>query len=193
MDIELARTFIEIVRCGSFVAAAERLHVTQTAITARVQNLETQLNSKLFVREAGKQLVWRYKATLADSNYVCSGLRLVDGEGLYRFSPKACSDAAVATWNSNEQQLLAGSAAFFTPLQKDGSAFAADEQELAAMTLAPGYVFSLKGQRQCLPYMQQDFSATPTAAVGQQLALERDDASSHLFMACLPNLAVTTS
>lgn len=151
------------------------------------------LNSKLFVREAGKQLVWRYKTSLAASDYVCSGLRLVDGEGLYRFTPKACSDAAAATWSSSEQQLLAGSAAFFTPLQKDGSAFAADEQELAAMTLAPGYVFSLKGQRQCLPYMQQDFSATPTAAVGQQLALERDDASSHLFMACLPNLAVTTS
>jgi len=57
MDIELARTFIEIVRCGSFIAAAERLHVTQTAITARVQNLESQLNCKMFVRNrAGARL-----------------------------------------------------------------------------------------------------------------------------------------
>ncbi len=50
MDIEVAKTFLEIVRCGSFIAAAERLHVTQTAITARIQKLENSLNSKLFVR-----------------------------------------------------------------------------------------------------------------------------------------------
>lgn len=57
MDIELARTFLEIVRSGSFIAAAEQLHVTQTAITARVQNLESQLDCKLFVRNrAGARL-----------------------------------------------------------------------------------------------------------------------------------------
>lgn len=50
MDIELARTFLEIVRTGSFMAAAERLHVTQTAVTARIQNLEGQLGCRLFVR-----------------------------------------------------------------------------------------------------------------------------------------------
>lgn len=53
MDIELARTFLEIARCGSFIAAAERLHVTQTAVTARVQNLEAQLGCVLFVRNRG--------------------------------------------------------------------------------------------------------------------------------------------
>ncbi|MBM7059871.1 LysR family transcriptional regulator [Pseudomonas sp. UL073] len=57
MDLDLARTFLEIARCGSFIAAAERLHVTQTAITARVQNLEGQLGCKLFVRNrAGARL-----------------------------------------------------------------------------------------------------------------------------------------
>ena len=50
MDIDLARTFLEIVRLGSLVAAAETLHVTQTAITARVQKLESHLNCKLFIR-----------------------------------------------------------------------------------------------------------------------------------------------
>lgn len=50
MDINLARTFLEIVRCGSFVAAAERLHVTQAAVTSRIQSLENQLNSTLFIR-----------------------------------------------------------------------------------------------------------------------------------------------
>ena len=57
MDIELARTFLAIVRSGSFIAAAERLHVTQTAITARVQNLESRLGCRLFVRNrAGARL-----------------------------------------------------------------------------------------------------------------------------------------
>ncbi|MBK5541303.1 LysR family transcriptional regulator [Pseudomonas sp. TH05] len=57
MDIELARTFLQIVRSGSLVAAAEHLHLTQTAISARVQNLESQLNCKLFVRNrAGARL-----------------------------------------------------------------------------------------------------------------------------------------
>ncbi|NWL75335.1 LysR family transcriptional regulator [Pseudomonas taiwanensis] len=57
MDIDLARTFLEIVRTGSFVAAAERLHVTQTTITARVHNLEQQLDCRLFVRNrAGARL-----------------------------------------------------------------------------------------------------------------------------------------
>ena len=57
MDIDLARTFLEIVRCGSLAAAAQKLHVTQTAITARVQKLESQLASTLFVRNrAGARL-----------------------------------------------------------------------------------------------------------------------------------------
>ena len=57
MDLDLARTFLEIVRRGSFVAAAEALNVTQTAVTARIQNLETLLNCRLLVRNrAGAQL-----------------------------------------------------------------------------------------------------------------------------------------
>ena len=50
MAVDLARTFLAIVRCGSFVGAAEHLHLTQAAITARVQSLESQLNCSLFVR-----------------------------------------------------------------------------------------------------------------------------------------------
>jgi len=57
MDIALARTFLEIVACGNFVRAAERLHVTQTAVSVRVQTLEGLLGRKLFVRnKAGATL-----------------------------------------------------------------------------------------------------------------------------------------
>jgi len=50
MDIDLAKTFLDIVRSGSLIATAERLHLTQTAVTARVKNLESQLGCQLFVR-----------------------------------------------------------------------------------------------------------------------------------------------
>lgn len=57
MDIELARTFLDVVRSGSLIASAERLHITQTAVTARLKSLETQLDCRLFVRNrAGASL-----------------------------------------------------------------------------------------------------------------------------------------
>ena len=50
MEIALARTFLEIVGSGSFIRAAERLHVTQTAVSVRVRTLESLLGRKLFER-----------------------------------------------------------------------------------------------------------------------------------------------
>src|SRR5918994_5183583 len=50
MDIELARTFLAIVEVGSFVRAAERLNITQTAVSARIKSLEEQLRRPVFVR-----------------------------------------------------------------------------------------------------------------------------------------------
>ncbi|RIK96545.1 MAG: LysR family transcriptional regulator [Proteobacteria bacterium] len=50
MDIELARTFLEIVRSRSFVRAAERLNLSQTAVSARVRTLENHLGRPLFLR-----------------------------------------------------------------------------------------------------------------------------------------------
>lgn len=82
MDIDLARTFLEIVRTGSFMAAAERLHVTQTTVTARVHNLEGQLGCRLFTRNR-------------------SGARLTDhGE---RFASHASQ--LVRTWEAARREL----------------------------------------------------------------------------------------
>lgn len=50
MDIELARTFLEIVRTRSFIRAAERLNLSQTAVSARVRTLESLLGRPLFLR-----------------------------------------------------------------------------------------------------------------------------------------------
>jgi DNA-binding transcriptional LysR family regulator len=71
MDIELAKTFLEIVATGSFMRAAERLNVGQTTVSARIRALETQLGRPLFVRNksgatltpAGEQFL-RYAPTV---------------------------------------------------------------------------------------------------------------------------------
>ena len=71
MDIVAARTFLEIVKTGSFVRAAANLNITQTAVSARVRVLEEQLDRQLFIRNkagarltpAGDQFL-RYATTL---------------------------------------------------------------------------------------------------------------------------------
>ncbi len=50
MNIEQARSFLTVADTGSFVAAAERLHVTQSTISARIRTLEETLGSTLFIR-----------------------------------------------------------------------------------------------------------------------------------------------
>ena len=50
MDTELARTFLMVAATGNFVAAASRLHVTQSTVSARIQTLETTLGARLFQR-----------------------------------------------------------------------------------------------------------------------------------------------
>ena len=57
MDLELARTFLHVASAGSLVGAAQRLHVTQAAVSARLQTLEAELEQRLFVRnKAGARL-----------------------------------------------------------------------------------------------------------------------------------------
>lgn len=57
MDINVARTFLEVVKTGSFVAAAANLNLTQTAVSARIRVLEDQLDRPVFVRnKAGAKL-----------------------------------------------------------------------------------------------------------------------------------------
>lgn len=57
MDLALIRTFLEVAATGSFGGAAERLFVTQSAVSLRVQRLEDQLGRPLFLRsKAGAEL-----------------------------------------------------------------------------------------------------------------------------------------
>jgi len=57
MDIERARTFLQIVQSGSFQDAADRLHVTATTVSARIRTLEDEIGRQLFLRNRnGAQL-----------------------------------------------------------------------------------------------------------------------------------------
>src|SRR5579875_3081238 len=57
MDIERARTFLEIAEAGTFVKAAERLNITQSTASMRIKALEDSLGRPLFARsKAGAQL-----------------------------------------------------------------------------------------------------------------------------------------
>lgn len=50
MDIPQIRTFIAVVDTGSFIAAAEKVFVTQSTVSIRIKNLEEQLGTSLFER-----------------------------------------------------------------------------------------------------------------------------------------------
>ncbi len=57
MDMDQIKTFVSVVSNGSFQEAANRLHVTQSTVSARIQRLEATLRTTLFVRNrAGAQL-----------------------------------------------------------------------------------------------------------------------------------------
>lgn len=101
LDIQLAKTFLEIMSSGSFLEAAKQLHVTQTTVTARVKTLEESLGCKLFVRnrsgasltEEGERFVgyaknlvltWqKAKIDLSTSKEMLSGLKIGVGNSLW--------------------------------------------------------------------------------------------------------------
>jgi DNA-binding transcriptional LysR family regulator len=71
MDIELLRTFLEVVRTRHFGKAAGELCVTQSAISARIRQLEQTMGMPLFTRQRnniqltpeGRQL-WKHAETI---------------------------------------------------------------------------------------------------------------------------------
>ncbi|HVJ07264.1 MAG TPA: LysR family transcriptional regulator [Acidisarcina sp.] len=54
MDFEQLKTFLEVARQKSFSRAAERLLVTQPAISAQIRSLEKEVGARLFDRDGGK-------------------------------------------------------------------------------------------------------------------------------------------
>ncbi|MBU2964228.1 LysR family transcriptional regulator [Amphritea sp. 2_MG-2023] len=51
MRLRNLNTFVKVARLGSFHAAAQQLHATQPAISARINALEEELGAQLFIRD----------------------------------------------------------------------------------------------------------------------------------------------
>jgi DNA-binding transcriptional LysR family regulator len=51
MRLRNLNTFVKVARLGSFHAAAQQLHATQPTISARINALETELGTQLFIRD----------------------------------------------------------------------------------------------------------------------------------------------
>ncbi|MEB6590919.1 MULTISPECIES: LysR family transcriptional regulator [Pseudomonas] len=71
MNIEHLRAFIEVAASGSFHKAAERLHITQSSVSARIKALEQRLNRPLFNRNrhgvtltSGGNLLYRHAVSV---------------------------------------------------------------------------------------------------------------------------------
>ncbi len=72
MDIEQARTFLAITAHGSFLEASRQLHLTQSTVSARIQRLEEELGTRLFVRNRSGASI-----TLAGQRFLDFAKRLV--------------------------------------------------------------------------------------------------------------------
>jgi len=71
MDIPQIRTFIAVADTGSFIAAAEKVFVTQSTVSIRIKNLEEQLGTTLFERnKQGARL------TVAGKHFLKHGIAL---------------------------------------------------------------------------------------------------------------------
>ncbi len=74
MEIRQLRAFVSIAELGTFTAGAQRVHVTQAAISMQIRQLENELGARLFIRaprrvmltEAGEQLLARARQILRD-------------------------------------------------------------------------------------------------------------------------------
>ncbi|WP_150047224.1 MULTISPECIES: LysR family transcriptional regulator [Methylomonas] len=72
MDIDQIKTFLSVAANGSFLEAANRLYVTQSTVSTRIQRLEAYLGVQLFVRNragagltlAGKRFLRHAKTLL---------------------------------------------------------------------------------------------------------------------------------
>jgi DNA-binding transcriptional LysR family regulator len=74
VEIRQLRAFVAIAESGTFTAGAQRVHVTQAAISMQIRQLETEIAAKVFVRaprhviltEAGEQLLPRARQILRE-------------------------------------------------------------------------------------------------------------------------------
>lgn len=88
MDNQCLQAFVSVAECASFSVAAERLHLTQSAVSKRIAILEQQVGKKLFDRiarqvtltEAGNALLPRAKHILQEYESAIQALNDLSGK-----------------------------------------------------------------------------------------------------------------
>jgi DNA-binding transcriptional LysR family regulator len=150
MDLATLNTFIAIAELGSFSEAAERLHLTQPAVSKRIASLEQQLTVRLFDRlgrevsltEAGRALLPRAYQILNVLDDTRRALNNLSGEvsgrltlatshhiGLHRLPPLLRAFTRAHPQVAMDIQFLDSEVAYEEVLH--------GRAELAVMTLAP--------------------------------------------------------
>ncbi len=150
MDLATLNAFIAIAELGSFSEAAERLHVTQPAVSKRIASLEQQLSVRLFDRlgrevsltEAGRALLPRAyqilnvlddtRRALTNLNgEICGRLTLATSHhiGLHRLPPLLRAFTRAHPQVALDIQFLDSEVAYEEVLH--------GRAELAVITLAP--------------------------------------------------------
>ncbi|TMP31325.1 LysR family transcriptional regulator [Pseudoalteromonas rubra] len=96
MDIDLLKTFVEVVKTRHFGRAAENLYITQSAVSFRIRQLEQSLGVNLFIRQRNNiQLTAPGERLLPHANMILTGMQ------------RAKVDVALAN-NMHKQLSLAG-------------------------------------------------------------------------------------
>jgi len=150
MDLATLNAFIAIAELGSFSEAAQRLHLTQPAVSKRIASLEQQLNVRLFDRlgrevsltEAGRALLPRAyqilnvlddtRRALTNLNgEICGRLTLATSHhiGLHRLPPLLRAFTRAHPQVALDIQFLDSEVAYEEVLH--------GRAELAVITLAP--------------------------------------------------------
>ncbi|KLV10579.1 MULTISPECIES: HTH-type transcriptional regulator HdfR [Photobacterium] len=100
MDTELLRTFLEVTKTRHFGRAADNLFLTQSAVSFRIRQLESQLGNELFSRQRG------------NVHLTAAGERLQPyAEAILQTWGRAKQDVALS--NSLNQQITIGASALF--------------------------------------------------------------------------------
>lgn len=101
METDQLRTFLAVAAHGTFLEAGNRLHVTQSTVSARIQGLETYFGTRLFVRNragaaltpAGRRLLRHAKALLLSLEQARHEVGLPS-----RFTASITVGARIALW-----------------------------------------------------------------------------------------------
>ncbi len=101
MDFEQIKTFLAVASNGSFLEAAERMHITQSTVSVRIQKLEHYIGSKLFIRNrsgavltpAGRRFIRHAKSLILTLDQAKHDLGLPS-----EFSGSLSIGARIALW-----------------------------------------------------------------------------------------------